>query len=125
MTRYHQRQGRTRTLAATSLKSPGNALAPAMTLKRMYHCVPRIISGLSQISGARSNRTIRKTATGNSRLAGKAARNWAVGWTLSVNFGRSPTATPTGTQMADARVIKTADTQQCQSAIDGGNLKVA
>jgi hypothetical protein len=29
----------------------GIADAPTMTLKRMYHCVPRIMSGLSQMSG--------------------------------------------------------------------------
>ena len=31
----------------------------------MYHCVPRIISGLSQISGLSLNMTINDTATGN------------------------------------------------------------
>ena len=108
MTSRHQRQGRTRKLAAASLKSLGNALAPAMTLKRMYHCVPRIISGLSQIFGESSNRTIRKTATGNRRLAGKAARNWAIGWMIAVSLGRSPTKTPIGTQITDASTIRMA-----------------
>jgi hypothetical protein len=74
-----ERQGRTLKLAASSLKSLGKALAPAITLKRMYHWVPRIISRQSQIFGVRSKRMIRKTATGKSRLAGKAARNWAMG----------------------------------------------
>jgi hypothetical protein len=36
-------------LLAASFRSVGKALAPAMTLNRMYHWVPRIISGLSQI----------------------------------------------------------------------------
>ena len=40
-------------LAGASFRSPGKALAPAMTLKRIYHCVPRIISGVSQMSGLR------------------------------------------------------------------------
>ena len=48
-----------RNVVAASLKSFGNALAPAMTLNRMYHCVPRIISGLSQMTGETWNLTIR------------------------------------------------------------------
>ena len=46
-----------------------------MTLNRMYHWVPRIISGLSQISGFRPQAMMPETATGNIRLAGKAAMN--------------------------------------------------
>ena len=49
-----------------------------------------------------------KDATGKSRFTGKAARNWAIGWTRSVNFGRSPTATSIGTQVAEASAINTA-----------------
>src|SRR5450830_982373 len=51
MTLRHHSQPRMRKLAATSLKSFGNALAPAITLNRMYHCVPSTISGLSHTSG--------------------------------------------------------------------------
>jgi hypothetical protein len=59
MTSRHQRQGRTLKLVAASRKSLGNALAPAMTLNRMYHWVPRIMSGTSQILGARPKRTMK------------------------------------------------------------------
>ena len=42
-----------RKLLETSFRSPGNAAAPATTLNKMYHWVPRIISGVSQMSGLR------------------------------------------------------------------------
>ncbi len=71
----HQSQPRTRRLVPTSRSSDGKAEAPAITLKSMYHCVPRIMRGLSQMSGFSRKATIAETATGKSRLAGKAARN--------------------------------------------------
>jgi hypothetical protein len=42
------------------------------------------------------------TNTGNSRLAGKAARNCASGWTFSAKRDRRPTSTPIGTQIKEA-----------------------
>ena len=57
----------------------------------MYHWVPRIISGLSQMSAFSRQVTITYTASGNSRLAGKAARNCATGCTHCATRGRSPT----------------------------------
>ena len=66
----------------TSRSSAGKAEAPAMTLNRMYHCVPRIISGLSQMSGFEPEGDDAETASGNSRLAGNAARNCATGCTM-------------------------------------------
>ena len=50
-----------------------------MTLKTMYHCVPKMMRGLSQMSGLSRKRTMAMTAIGNRTLAGKAARNWATG----------------------------------------------
>ena len=46
----------------------GTPLAPAITLNRMYHCVPRIISGLSQISGLSSKRTISDDRDGKEQV---------------------------------------------------------
>ena len=46
----HHSQPPMRKLLAASRRSPGNAAAPAMTLNRMYHWVPRTISGVSQMS---------------------------------------------------------------------------
>ena len=73
----------------------------------MYHCVPRIIKGLSQIFGLSLNATIATTTTGNSTLAGNAARNCATGWINCASRGRVPTITPIGTQITLAIAIKT------------------
>lgn len=48
------------------------------------------------------------TNTGNSRLAGNAARNWAMGWIFPASVGRRPISTPSGTQISDDRAISTA-----------------
>ncbi len=47
------------------------------------------------------------TTIGNSRLAGKAARNCATGCTITAALGRVPTQTPIGTQMTLAIAIST------------------
>ncbi len=41
---------------------------PTMTLKRMYHCVPRIMSGLSQMSGVSLNSTMPETTIGKQQV---------------------------------------------------------
>ena len=51
ITLRHHNQPRTRKFATASFISPGNAAAPAMTLNRIYHCVPISISGVSQMFG--------------------------------------------------------------------------
>src|ERR1700733_2928027 len=79
MTRFHHSQPLTRKLRDASRRSLGNADAPAITLNNIYHCVPRIISGDSQISGLAFQKTISDTTSGNRRLLGKAARNCATG----------------------------------------------
>jgi len=66
-------------LVPISRISDGIDEAPAITLNKMYHWVPRIISGLSQILGSSLKATIADTATGNITLAGNAARNCATG----------------------------------------------
>jgi len=45
----------------------------------MYHCVPRIISGDSQISGSWLQLMMPETASGNIRLAGNAAMKMTMG----------------------------------------------
>src|SRR6516165_220259 len=93
-TLIHQRQPLRWKLDAASRRSDGNALAPAITLNRMYHWVPNIMSGLSQIFGSSRNVTMPTTATGNTTLAGNAAINCAIGWTRSAAHGRRPSHTP-------------------------------
>ncbi len=105
--RFQRSQPLTPKLPATSLRSVGMAEAPAITLNRMYHWVPRIISGLVQIFTLRWNFRMPTTATGHTRLTGKAARNWATGCTIWATRGRSPIQTPIGTQTSEARAIST------------------
>ena len=81
------------------------ALAPAMTLNKIYHCVPSTISGDSQISGFSRQWTIAMTAKGNNTFAGKAARNCATGCNRSAQRGRRPIQTPMGTQTTLATAI--------------------
>ncbi len=59
------------------------------------------------MSGFSLSATMSTTAAGNSTLAGKAARNWAKGWTRSVHAGLSPIHTPIGTQITLAMAIST------------------
>ena len=94
-------------MLATSFSSVGNAVVPEMTLNRMYHWVPRIISGDSQISGLSSNLRISTTTAGNTRFAGNAARNCTTGCTRSASCGLRPIHTPTGTQISEAMTIST------------------
>ncbi len=73
----------------------------------MYHWVPRIISGLSHRFGLSCQATMAYTTSGNSRFAGKAARNCATGCTHCATRGRRPIHTPTGTQTRLASAIST------------------
>ena len=108
MTLRHHSQPPMRKLLAASRRSPGKAAAPAITLNRMYHCVPSTISGVSQISAFRLKYTMNSTTGGNSRLAGNAARNCASGCARRAQTGRSPSQTPIGTQSRLASTIRIA-----------------
>ena len=97
-----------------------------MTLNRMYHCVPRIISGDSQMSGLSRKRDDRRPPrAGNSTLAGKAARNCATGCTRSAQRGRSPIQTPIGTQIRLARAISTSTRSSVSRPEPNGRSDVA
>ncbi len=73
----------------------------------MYHCVPKMMRKLSQMLVLRLYARIRLTVAPNSRLTGKAARNWATGWTVSAHRGLRPIHTLIGTQIRLARTINT------------------
>ncbi|MNM92230.1 hypothetical protein D3C81_1045550 [compost metagenome] len=73
----------------------------------MYHCVPKISSGLSQISGFSPKRAISITASGNIRLAGNAARNCATGCATRASSGFRPMRMPIGTHTSAASAIST------------------
>ena len=84
----------------------GTLDAPAITLNRMYHWVPNTISGDSQMFGFRCQCTISTTTIGNSRLAGKAARNCAAAWSRPDQRGFMPIHTPMGTHTSAASVMR-------------------
>ncbi len=73
----------------------------------MYHWVPSTISGESQMLGSAWVAAISTTTKGKSTLAGKAARNWAIGCRRSAQAGLSPIQTPIGTQMTVVSAIST------------------
>ena len=85
----------------------GKAAAPPITLNTMYHCVPKMIRKLSQMLVLRLKARIRLTVAPNSRLTGKAARNWAIGWTVSAKRGLRPIHTLIGTQTRLASTMST------------------
>ena len=75
------------------------ALAPAMVLNKMYHWAPTAISTmLPQLSGRWMARKM-MIRNGKSRLAGKLARIWTMGWNTRDSRGFSPIVAPIGTQM--------------------------
>ena len=69
--------------------------------------MPSTISGDSHTSGLSFQCTMKSTATGNIRLAGKAARNCATACSRSDQRGFMPTHTPTGTHTSAAIAIST------------------
>ena len=56
-------------------------MAPAMTLKRMYHWVPSIISTMDPMPSPPPRRIRPSIRTGKSAVAGIEARTWVMGWT--------------------------------------------
>ena len=108
ITRRHHSQPPTWKFFDASCRSPGKALAPAMTLNRMYHCVPRIISGVSQMSGLPCE--IDRVSTNHGRRTGWPGTPPGTapsGCARRAQAGRSPSQTPTGTQTSVARIIST------------------
>ena len=94
-------------LPAAKRSSEGMEDAPAITLNSRYHCVPKTISGDSQMFGFRCQCTMNTTATGNIRFAGNAARNCATACSRPDHCGRMPTHTPTGTHTSAASAMRT------------------
>ena len=125
ITRRHHSEPPTRKLAAASFRSPGKAAAPAMTLNRMYHCVPSSISGVSQMSGSSAKCTITTTNSGKNRLAGNAARNCATGCAQRAQRGRSPNQTPIGTHTAAEISDDQQHPQQREAAVEQGGEHIA
>ena len=69
----HHCHDRARISVAASRRSLGNALAPAMTLKRMYHCVPSASRRIELMPKPAPNPSITPTTAGKIMGAGKLA----------------------------------------------------
>ena len=88
-----------RIVTIISRKSFGIELAPAITLKRMYHWAPSIIKRIAPMLRDRPMSMKISVAKGKSRIAGKLASTWTTGWAKRESFGLMPIFTPIGTQM--------------------------
>src|SRR6476620_3024850 len=95
--RHHNIRG-SRRLAAASRRSLGIALAPAITLNRMYHCAPSDINRmppLLRLPPVASKDTVTR---GNKELAGNDASRCTTGGAGGDTLGFNPIHAPKGTQ---------------------------
>src|ERR1017187_672813 len=93
----------------TSFKSAGIAVAPAITLNNMYHCVPRSSKTIEPIPRPPPARISTRRIIGNSAVAGTDAAICAIGCAMADSLGRNPIATPVGTvhRAASSRTAST------------------
>ena len=71
-------------------------MAPAITLKRMYHCVPSSMSAIDPMPRPPPIRTSAMRRIGKKAVAGTEAMICAMGCTTRASRGLRPMATPTG-----------------------------
>src|SRR5579875_54215 len=87
-------------MVVASFKSVGIAIAPAMTLKRIYHCVPSNINTIAA-SDRWPGKAIRSgNNAGKKAVAGIEATTCTTGCSTLDQRGDTPIATPTGTVQA-------------------------
>ena len=95
---------RKRKISETSRNSDGMALAPAITLNRMYHCVPISISSTEPTFRPPPRLISAISTTGNSAVAGTEAAICASGCAMRERRGLNPIATPTGMVHNEPRI---------------------
>src|ERR1035441_8621725 len=88
-----------------SFKSVGIAIAPAITLNRMYHCVPKRSSTIDPIPSPPPTRISNSSTTGKSAVAGTEAAICASGWAIRASRGLKPIATPAGIVRSEDRRV--------------------
>ena len=71
-------------------------MAPAMTLKRMYHWVPSNINAMEPTPRPPPMRIRPSIKTGKSAVAGTEATTWVMGWRYLASLGLKPMVTPAG-----------------------------
>src|SRR3984885_5361361 len=91
-----------RKMSATSRNSEGIAMAPAITLNRMYHCVPSSINRIEPVLSPPPRLINPSSKTGKRAVAGTEAATCAMGWAIRARRGLKPMATPAGIVHADA-----------------------
>ena len=79
------------------------ALAPAITLNKMYHCVPSNSKTIEAIPNPPPTRIRSNNTIGNKAGAGTEAAICARGWAMAESLGLSPMKTPTGIVQRAAR----------------------
>src|ERR1019366_3677044 len=72
-----------RNTSQTSLRSVGMADAPAMTLKRMYHCVPMNSRTMEPTPSPPPKRIKASSTMGNNAVAGTDAAILGIGWAVA------------------------------------------
>src|SRR5580698_6021224 len=77
-------------------------MAPAITLNRMYHCVPSSISTTAPTLNPPPTRTKSSSTTGNNAVAGTDAAICASGCAMRASLRLKPIATPAGMVQSDA-----------------------
>ena len=88
-----------------------------MTLNKMYHWAPRIISGLSQTSGSSLKSHDQEYRDREQQIGRKGRQELGDRLHLLGELGFRPTSTPIGTQTRDARATSIVDPKQSQAAI--------
>src|SRR5271165_7191735 len=99
------------------------AIAPASTLKRMYHCVPISISRTEPNSSPLGTFSRKISRTGKSAVAGMEATTCTTGCRRRDQRGERPMATPTGTVQAAPMSIAVRVRPQVAKAAGGSPLQ--
>ena len=81
MSRVQRCQRVKRKSEETSRRSEGMDMAPAITLKRMYHCVPSSMRAMEPMPRPPPILTSPMSRMGKKAVAGTEARTCATGWT--------------------------------------------
>ena len=105
---FHRKVRSKRKLRVISRKSSGIALAPAITLNKMYHCVPRAIKIILPQPRSICQAINQAIANGKMKFAGKLARICTIGCIIREILGFMPITTPTGTQISELIKINAA-----------------
>ena len=95
-------------LRVISRRSSGIWLAPAITLNRMYHCVPNAISRILPQLISTLHATNQSVTNGNVKFEGKLASTCTIGCINRETRGFMPIIAPIGTQITEQTSVSSA-----------------